>query len=882
MVGMLSHGMSGVGRPRGVLRRALVALAIVVLVGPGALVSPAGRAAVPHLRAAVLDSECEAALGNVVRNCGFEDYGFSPRFPFWVSGGDDWGFSQDPDPVHTGFRSATQPGRGSLSQTMPVVPGVEYRLRFYLHGGNPLAGETGAPWSYLNATIGNGDEASVAYSTGDVWIEGWDETTYTFVAEAATVTLTFDLHAAWVWYLDDVSVVPVNRSWYVGDTCVAPDYSSGTSGSASQMIADAVAGAGEGDLIVLCDPRYDLTTGIAIHQMTLFIAGTAAMSGVTRVQRAAGAGAFTLITASEYGSTVHLDRLHLAGGSAASAGRGIHSNGAVAVSGSIFSDLSAGSGDGGAIAAETVSVLDSRFTNDRARNGGAINALGDVDVAGSTFLSDVAPTGSGGAIHTGNGVVAIRNSTFADNTAGTGGAIWAAQGVSVVLSRFSRNRATDPDSGVGGAVYSENEQVQAAFSSFDANAAARGGAIWADDVDVEFSTFSGNRALGAAQGGPDGGGAIDAVSVSVNASTLDGNTAVTNGGAIWSVDAIVRNSTFVGNSAGGTAGAIQAEASMEILDATFSGNTAPSSGALRTGTGALAIDRSIVSGSTRSAQCGTSSGTIVTTGSLATDTSCGALATSRGLALGALADNGGPTKTVGLLTGSVARDAVTCGKLSTDQRDWPRPYPLEGKCDVGAYEYQPFLVLAYAGSTTVSAGSSFTLSATTKSDTGTILASKPVRFTLCNGRTYDATTGSRGTVSVTAVADVPAGLCSIVVSFAGDATYLPMSKMATLTVGALATKLSYTGSTSATAGSDTYSLAASLVAGRVPVVGVQLLFTVATPTPTTYSAWTTGAGGALVQDPVMALPKGKWVVTVTFAGNGTYLPATATGTITVR
>ena len=48
-----------------------------------------------------------------------------------------------------------------------------------------------------------------------------------------------------------------------------------------------------------------------------------------------------------------------------------------------------------------------------------------------------------------------------------------------------------------------------------------------------------------------------------------------------------------------------------------------------------------------------------------------------------LQDNGGPTLTHALLTGSVAIDAVACG-LATDQRGAARS---DGLCDSGSYEF---------------------------------------------------------------------------------------------------------------------------------------------------------------------------------------------------
>jgi len=65
--------------------------------------------------------------------------------------------------------------------------------------------------------------------------------------------------------------------------------------------------------------------------------------------------------------------------------------------------------------------------------------------------------------------------------------------------------------------------------------------------------------------------------------------------------------------------------------------------------------------------------------------------------LGSLQNNGGPTQTMALLSGSPAIDAgnpagCTDGLghlLKTDQRGMPRPDPEDkGGCDMGAYESQ--------------------------------------------------------------------------------------------------------------------------------------------------------------------------------------------------
>ena len=59
--------------------------------------------------------------------------------------------------------------------------------------------------------------------------------------------------------------------------------------------------------------------------------------------------------------------------------------------------------------------------------------------------------------------------------------------------------------------------------------------------------------------------------------------------------------------------------------------------------------------------------------------------------LGVLQNNGGPTKTMALLAGSPAIDAIlkTACPFNVDQRGVTRPQPVNGRCDIGAYERKP-------------------------------------------------------------------------------------------------------------------------------------------------------------------------------------------------
>jgi len=250
------------------------------------------------------------------------------------------------------------------------------------------------------------------------------------------------------------------------------------------------------------------------------------------------------------------------------------------------------------------------------------------------------------------GTLHITNSIFSSNTTaigGSGGGIYNNGGtLHIAKSTFSDNRAT---SGYGGGIYSSGA---------------------AADVTITDSTFSGNSATSA--GGGYGGG------ISNNIGTLS-----------------ITNSTFSGNSAnyGGGIYNTGAAANVTITNSTFSGNSAASgfgAGIYRSG-GTVILRNTIVANSTLGGNC---SGTITNDGNnIDSGITCAWVSVSGSMSstnplLGALANNGGPTKTFALLTGSPAINGVVFeaptgnGAPSTDQRGVARPQGA--RYDIGSYE----------------------------------------------------------------------------------------------------------------------------------------------------------------------------------------------------
>jgi len=305
--------------------------------------------------------------------------------------------------------------------------------------------------------------------------------------------------------------------------------------------------------------------------------------------------------------------------------------------------------------------------------------------------------GYGGALAIQSADVRVKGSTFVDNhtaESGSGGAIFVFEGsLEVSGSRFEGN-----SSGWGGAIdvqASENEaDVDISDSTFADNEAENyGGAL-----DVYISSYWGGGGL-----------------ASITGSTFTGNHAGLDGGAldVTEGDLKVVDSTIQGNSSGQGGAALRvnsgdADSAATVINSTLLGNRpGQSSGSGVSGGNHVTIKNSILAdasagGSTRHSCSQSSSGSskLNVTASLSDDSYCanhGFTVTSlANLNLGSLADNGGPTRTIALLSGSPAIDAgdqSVCdaelpqdGGSLIDQRGWHRGQNPPNPCDIGAYE----------------------------------------------------------------------------------------------------------------------------------------------------------------------------------------------------
>ena len=350
-------------------------------------------------------------------------------------------------------------------------------------------------------------------------------------------------------------------------------------------------------------------------------------------------------------------------------------------------------------------------------------------------LDDVVATGStaGSVIQLDSNVpsleqsLTIRNSVISEGDSGAAGAgihVAFGFGQHAVLIDSTEIRDNRTSSSTGGLRVDEASAVLVSNSVISGNSAGTnngGGAFFSDsvgDVQIISTTVDGNYS-----GNWGGGLYLNNQTVEIMNSTISNNTAVSGGGGVEfdnpDTVASISNTTITGNTAQGGGGVrMQGMASLTINQSTITQNT--STGTSYDGGGiqlysqgqssmTLILSGTIVSENTSvnsaNADIDVKDGgaTIVDADhSLLGDGTVDSVVTlvgsgnvrSNAPGLGALADNGGLTKTMALLTGSPAIDAgpnpvATFTGNGFDQRATPYLRVYGGQVDIGAFESQP-------------------------------------------------------------------------------------------------------------------------------------------------------------------------------------------------
>lgn len=329
--------------------------------------------------------------------------------------------------------------------------------------------------------------------------------------------------------------------------------------------------------------------------------------------------------------------------------------------------------------------------------GGGAYVLGTATIENTTFESCAANGGDSGTGQNGG--------NFGGETGG--GGLYSLGATTVTNSTFNLNSA---NGGRGGDAFGPD--CFGGHIAFDGGA-ARGGAILADggSMIINTATLANNSAIGGngGDGGKTGGGTC--------AGTQHGAGGLAFGGAVTNNNGAtlnIKHATISGNNAqAGNSGVNQGTATAPTrLVAEGTG------GGIKVGSGTVTLENTIISGNTAANGVGDTTGAPVpgpnvdgavtsnghnllgtateATGFTGIDDQTGA-----NPLLAAIADNGGPTKTMALTPGSPAIDAGVAASATTDQRGMNRTYDDPGTAnagvsdgtDIGAFELQPICTL---------------------------------------------------------------------------------------------------------------------------------------------------------------------------------------------
>lgn len=402
----------------------------------------------------------------------------------------------------------------------------------------------------------------------------------------------------------------------------------------------------------------------------------------------------------EVGATVTITDLTINGGHAQAGQPGAGATSGTAGPGG------PGANGGGILNEGTLTVLDAAVTNSQAGAGGA----GGSGFSAASFTDPAVIGGPGGDGGQGGGIfnsgtLALTGATLAGNQGGAGGA--GGEGGEDNVASHSGVGGAGGAGGAGGGVANDGGSLTIHGTTINGNTAggggggaiggptstapggaggaggnggtgAGGGGIWSSDggLAVTNSTIASNTAGAGGAGGYGGFGSGNAGGNGAHGGNGGNGGGVAAGGPVV---ATLENVTLAGNR-GAAAGAAGGGGTGTPNGSGGSlGNDGAAGGVYGQGAAAITFENSLLDLNT--GNCGGSisdGGHNLSSG----DSTCPASFLAGDPDLGALKDNGGPSETIGLQSGSAAI-GQGAGCPSTDQRGVPRPGP---KCDIGAYE----------------------------------------------------------------------------------------------------------------------------------------------------------------------------------------------------
>jgi hypothetical protein len=339
------------------------------------------------------------------------------------------------------------------------------------------------------------------------------------------------------------------------------------------------------------------------------------------------------------------------------------------ISGGSLPETDAGAGvrnDQSTLTLNNCAVLNSRVSSSSSPHGecgGIYNDDGTLEINSSSINNNFAQSFCGGICNSSVGTLKIRDSVVSGNS---------------VMVQFM-----NPPQFVGnvGGIFNAGT-AEITNCTVDQNTGGQhGGGIYNQGLllTIANSTINHNNVIG------DGGGIANTGPLTISNSTISGNTAsfkgVGNGGGIFNAappsTLTIRNSTFSGNLVGSPAG---------------------QGGGIYLSTGRVELENTILKAGAAGANLFNQSGTVISNGYNLSSDDGGGFLTAPGdqintePMLGPLQNNGGPTFTHALLTGSPAINAGNPNFTpppSNDQRGPGYPRVSGGRIDIGSFELQP-------------------------------------------------------------------------------------------------------------------------------------------------------------------------------------------------
>jgi hypothetical protein len=336
--------------------------------------------------------------------------------------------------------------------------------------------------------------------------------------------------------------------------------------------------------------------------------------------------------------------------------------------------------------------------------GGGILNLGNLTLNNVVVTNNAAARGTQGPFVRGGGIysqlnessLTITNSVISNNTAaGEGGGIYIHSGVLNLQNvTIDNNHVTDSTSVGGGINIGSNVPTPVTFNNLtisNNSAVSGGGGLISYTSLTIFNSVVFNNSVAGGTNLNDGRGGgmyltgssktytLTNVTISGNSASHAVSSGVGGGGIVTNQTLNLTNVTITGNTSQGGGGGIYGTANM--LNTIIAGNTSTSAASEDcAGTLNSSHGHNMIQVITTCTLTGTTTGNIYNTDPL----------------LNSLADNGGPTMTHSLQTGSPAIDAgisnENCPGL--DQRGIARPQDGNGDntsaCDIGAYEVAVF------------------------------------------------------------------------------------------------------------------------------------------------------------------------------------------------